>query len=130
MEDSGAMENWGLVIYESDYLIMNPMKQVSFDYQQAAETICHELAHQWFGDLVTTASWPDLFLNEGFARYFERITQKLIYPQQQPYLVRFNPDVTSAGCIRHHGFGGTGSADRCLSDRLASVGDRRRHLLR
>lgn len=57
--------------------------------EAAAKVMCHELAHQWFGDLVTTAWWDDLFLNEGFADYFMTFIQKSVYPQQATYLVSF-----------------------------------------
>ena len=57
------------------------------DMEAAAKVMCHELAHQWFGDLVTTAWWDDLFLNEGFADYFMTFIQQPVYPIQANYLV-------------------------------------------
>ncbi|VDK40186.1 unnamed protein product [Anisakis simplex] len=55
----------------------------------ASETICHELSHQWFGDTVTAQWWSDLFLNEGFATYFQTKSQLLAEPEQADFLVRF-----------------------------------------
>ncbi|UMM24352.1 hypothetical protein L5515_004620 [Caenorhabditis briggsae] len=83
---AGAMENWGLIIYKYQYIAYNPTTMTTRDMQAAAKVMCHELAHQWFGDLVTTAWWDDLFLNEGFADYFMTFIQKYVYPEQQNYL--------------------------------------------
>lgn len=83
---AGAMENWGLIIYKYQYIAYNPTTMTTRNMEAAAKVMCHELAHQWFGDLVTTAWWDDLFLNEGFADYFMTFIQKSVYPQQATYL--------------------------------------------
>ncbi|KAF1761322.1 hypothetical protein GCK72_009578 [Caenorhabditis remanei] len=83
---AGAMENWGLIIYKYQYIAYNPTTMTTRDMEAAAKVMCHELAHQWFGDLVTTAWWDDLFLNEGFADYFMTFIQQPVYPIQANYL--------------------------------------------
>ena len=59
----------------------------TFVRQAAAKVICHELSHQYFGDLVTAWWWSDLFLNEGFAAFFEIASLKLALPEQTTFLV-------------------------------------------
>lgn len=65
--NAGAMENAGCVTHHEDYVFRS--KVTRFAYEQRANTVLHELAHMWFGDLVTMSWWDDLWLNESFAEW-------------------------------------------------------------
>ncbi|KRM78974.1 aminopeptidase N [Lapidilactobacillus dextrinicus DSM 20335] len=77
---AGAMENWGLVTYRESYLLFDPDNASMSTKQHVATTVTHELAHQWFGDLVTMKWWDDLWLNESFANMMEYVAVDALEP--------------------------------------------------
>ncbi|RJQ81272.1 MAG: M1 family peptidase [Desulfobacteraceae bacterium] len=66
----GAMENWGAITFRENLLLHFPDLTSKAGVQRICEVIAHEIAHQWFGNLVTPADWKYLWLNESFATYF------------------------------------------------------------
>jgi len=77
---AGAMENWGLITFRESVLYVDPKSSSIETKQYVAMVICHELAHQWFGNLVTMRWWDDLWLNESFANLMEYRAVDELYP--------------------------------------------------
>ena len=78
----GAMEDWGLISYREDLLLVDARTPPS-GKQRVYEVVAHELAHQWFGNLVSTASWNEIWLNEAFATWMEKKATERFHPEWQ-----------------------------------------------
>ncbi|XP_028679112.2 aminopeptidase N-like [Erpetoichthys calabaricus] len=75
-----AMENWGLLVYHENGLLLDPNGSSTQNKENIAFILAHELAHQWFGNLVTMKWWNDLWLNEGFATYVQYLGVDFVEP--------------------------------------------------
>ena len=78
---AGAMENWGLVTYRVVDLLFDQKSAGAATKERVAEVVQHELAHQWFGNLVTMDFWDGLWLNEGFATWMSWYSCNEFYPE-------------------------------------------------
>jgi aminopeptidase N len=82
----GAMENWGAIFTFEYALLLDPAISTQRDKQEVFATAAHEMAHQWFGDLVTMRWWDDLWLNEGFASWMESRMTARLHPEWNTHL--------------------------------------------
>ena len=76
----GAMEDWGLISYAEDALLVDPARSSPQTVRGVYSVIAHEVAHQWFGNLVTAASWEEIWLNEAFATWLQEKTTDRFNP--------------------------------------------------
>lgn len=83
---NGAMENWGGIVYNESTLLYDPLKSPENVKKLTFEVNAHEVAHQWFGNLVTMAWWDNLWLNEGFASWMASKATEHFHPEWRPYL--------------------------------------------
>ena len=90
---AGAMENWGAVTYREVALLFDPASSSPGTRQRIAEIIAHEMAHMWFGDLVTMAWWNDLWLNESFASWMATKATDYLYPEWEVWTQFIAADV-------------------------------------
>ena len=81
-----AMENWGAIFTFEFGLLLNPAIATQMDKQEVFSTAAHEMAHQWFGDLVTMNWWDNLWLNEGFASWMASRTTEKLHPEWHTHL--------------------------------------------
>lgn len=77
----GAMENPGAITFREELLLVDPAEADVAARRELAETVAHELAHMWFGDLVTMAWWDDLWLNESFASWMGNKVVQEVFPE-------------------------------------------------
>merc|ERR1712137_653347 len=77
---AGAMENWGLLTFRENLLLIDTTSSGISSRQKVAYVIAHEIAHQWFGNLVTMEWWKELWLNEGFATWVGSLAVAEFYP--------------------------------------------------
>jgi aminopeptidase N len=92
---TGAMENWGGVVYSERALLFDEAIGSADDRKTVHEYVVHELAHQWFGNLVTMVWWDDLWLNEGFASWMEKKVTDEFNPSMKVW-VRSRPEKEKA----------------------------------
>nr|CAB3504785.1 unnamed protein product [Digitaria exilis] len=91
---TGAMENYGLVTYRDTALLYDELLSSASSKQQVAITVAHELAHQWFGNLVTMEWWTHLWLNEGFASWVSYLAVDSFFPEWNNW-TQFLDEMTS-----------------------------------
>jgi aminopeptidase N len=82
----GAMENWGGITFFESRLLFDPSTNADTARRGIFTILAHEMAHQWFGDLVTMGWWDNLWLNEGFASWMQAKAAEHFYPQWQTWL--------------------------------------------
>lgn len=91
----GAMEDWGLISYIEDTLLFDPERSDEETRRRVFLLVAHEISHQWFGNLVSAASWNEIWLNEAFATWMENKAAAVFHPEWQvPLRLRRDVDRT------------------------------------
>ena len=111
---AGAMENWGAVTYRESALLVDENLSSLANKQWVALVVAHELAHQWFGNLVTMEWWTHLWLNEGFASYMEYLAVDSIFPSWEMW-VQFTA-LENGNALRLDGLKNTHAIEVVVSD--------------
>ena len=93
---AGAMENWGCITYRETALLVDPENSSAGTRQRVAEVVAHEMAHMWFGDLVTMEWWDDLWLNESFASWMGTKATDWAFPEWEMWTQFVNMDTNRA----------------------------------
>lgn len=91
----GAMENWGAILYFDQYLLVDETSSEA-ERQAVFGTVAHEIAHQWFGNLVTMMWWDDLWLNEGFASWMAAKATETVHPDWNPWMAQLTDGTSTA----------------------------------
>ena len=111
---AGAMENWGAVTYRESALLVDEKLSSLANKQWVALVVAHELAHQWFGNLVTMEWWTHLWLNEGFASFMEYLAVDSIFPSWEIW-VQFTA-LENGSALRLDGLKNTHPIEVVVSD--------------
>jgi len=82
----GAMENLGCVTFRESALLVDPAQAARTELERVADVVCHEIAHMWFGDLVTMKWWNGIWLNEAFATFMEVLAVDAFRPEWQRWV--------------------------------------------
>jgi aminopeptidase N len=98
----GAMEDWGLISYNEAGLLFDPLKSGPRTQRGIFSVVAHEIAHQWFGNLVTAASWEEIWLNEAFATWLAEKATALSVELGEPFPQK-TLDLLQHIVLSHHG---------------------------
>ena len=93
---AGAMENWGAITYRETALLVDPENSSAGTRQRVASVVSHEMAHMWFGDLVTMEWWDDLWLNESFASWMGDKAVDYLHPEWEMWTQFLTADTNRA----------------------------------